>query len=134
MLQTAERSAATSSKALPHPRYLEAFRWMLQTRVFEEKLTSLYRGGQITGGVYIGREADKHGECERRAAGGPIRHADDPAARRQLGQRQSSLARSGIGMRTASSMHQQAPLAPPVPQSNAAPHRAQARRRNGNLV
>ena len=28
---------------------------MLQTRVLEEKLTSLYRGGMITGGVYVGR-------------------------------------------------------------------------------
>jgi pyruvate dehydrogenase E1 component alpha subunit/2-oxoisovalerate dehydrogenase E1 component alpha subunit len=28
---------------------------MLQTRIFEEKLTSLYRGGMITGGVYVGR-------------------------------------------------------------------------------
>ncbi|HMJ06958.1 MAG TPA: thiamine pyrophosphate-dependent enzyme, partial [Chthoniobacterales bacterium] len=55
MLQTAEPGATTKSKALPHERYLEAFRWMLQTRVFEEKLASLYRGGMITGGVYIGR-------------------------------------------------------------------------------
>ena len=54
MLQTAERGASTSKKA-PHEKYLEAFRWMLQTRVFEEKLASLYRGGLITGGVYIGR-------------------------------------------------------------------------------
>ena len=36
-------------------RYLEAFRWMLQTRIFEEKLTHLYRDGLITGGVYVGR-------------------------------------------------------------------------------
>lgn len=28
---------------------------MLQTRILEEKLTSLYRGGMITGGVYVGR-------------------------------------------------------------------------------
>src|SRR6202040_3971915 len=28
---------------------------MLLTRTFEEKLTSLYRGGQITGGVYVGK-------------------------------------------------------------------------------
>ena len=55
MLQTAERGATNQPGALPHERYLEAFRWMLQTRVFEEKLTSLYRGGMITGGVYIGR-------------------------------------------------------------------------------
>ena len=28
---------------------------MLLARVFEEKLASLYRGGMITGGVYLGR-------------------------------------------------------------------------------
>ena len=54
MLQTAERGASKSKKA-PHERYVEAYRWMLLTRVFEEKLASLYRGGMITGGVYIGR-------------------------------------------------------------------------------
>jgi pyruvate dehydrogenase E1 component alpha subunit/2-oxoisovalerate dehydrogenase E1 component alpha subunit len=56
MLQTATpQSDIATQKAVPHPRYLEAFRWMLQTRIFEEKLTSLYRGGMITGGVYVGR-------------------------------------------------------------------------------
>lgn len=56
MLQTAKRvGASASTKGPPHERYLEAFRWMLQTRIFEEKLTSLYRGGMITGGVYVGR-------------------------------------------------------------------------------
>lgn len=56
MLQTAKRAGTSAStEALPHERYLEAFRWMLQTRILEEKLTSLYRGGMITGGVYVGR-------------------------------------------------------------------------------
>ncbi|MGI9089355.1 MAG: thiamine pyrophosphate-dependent dehydrogenase E1 component subunit alpha [Chthoniobacterales bacterium] len=55
MLQTAERGATKTAKAPPHPRYLEAFRWMLQTRVFEDKLAAMYRGGMITGGVYVGR-------------------------------------------------------------------------------
>src|SRR5437773_10164625 len=54
MLQTAERGASKSKKAR-HEKYLEAFRIMLQTRIFEEKLASLYRGGLITGGVYLGR-------------------------------------------------------------------------------
>ena len=54
MLQTAERDSG-SSKAALHEKYLEAFRIMLQTRVFEEKLASLYRGGMITGGVYLGK-------------------------------------------------------------------------------
>src|SRR5919204_73301 len=56
MLQTAARSKkSTPEKAAPHERFLEAFRWMLLARTLEEKLVSLYRGGQITGGVYIGK-------------------------------------------------------------------------------
>ena len=54
MLSTAERGAKTTT-ARPHERFLEAFRWMLLARIFEEKLASLYRGGMITGGVYLGR-------------------------------------------------------------------------------
>ena len=56
MLETATRGKkSTRSKAAPHERFLEAFRWMLLTRTLEEKLVSLYRGGLITGGVYIGK-------------------------------------------------------------------------------
>src|ERR1700745_1097835 len=60
MLQTAPRGKkSTSKKGAPkapvHERFLEAFRWMLLARTLEEKLVSLYRGGQITGGVYIGK-------------------------------------------------------------------------------
>jgi TPP-dependent pyruvate/acetoin dehydrogenase alpha subunit len=68
MLQTAARSkrsttkkaaaasAGTATAAKPlHERFLEAFRWMLLARTMEEKLVSLYRGGHITGGVYIGK-------------------------------------------------------------------------------
>jgi TPP-dependent pyruvate/acetoin dehydrogenase alpha subunit len=70
MLQTAQRTAKSKAKkapsaslskasaktaAPPHERFLEAFRWMLLARTLEEKLVSLYRGGLITGGVYIGR-------------------------------------------------------------------------------
>jgi TPP-dependent pyruvate/acetoin dehydrogenase alpha subunit len=57
MLQTAQRTAKLKTKkaAPPHERFLEAFRWMLLTRTLEEKLVSLYRGGLITGGVYIGK-------------------------------------------------------------------------------
>lgn len=36
-------------------RYLATYRWMLLARVFEEKLASLYRGGKITGGVFLGK-------------------------------------------------------------------------------
>src|SRR5438045_8987425 len=70
MLQTAQRTAklkrkkrtpasleeaAADKTAPPHERFLEAFRWILLARALEEKLVSLYRGGQITGGVYIGK-------------------------------------------------------------------------------
>jgi acetoin:2,6-dichlorophenolindophenol oxidoreductase subunit alpha len=70
MLQTAQRTTKTKRKkrapaspaeaaadktAPSHERFLEAFRWMLLARTLEEKLVSLYRGGQITGGVYIGK-------------------------------------------------------------------------------
>lgn len=56
MLQTVERSGDTpASKNPPHDRFVEAFRWMLLARILEDKLASLYRGGMITGGVYLGR-------------------------------------------------------------------------------
>jgi TPP-dependent pyruvate/acetoin dehydrogenase alpha subunit len=64
MLQTAQRGKkskksapekAAPKKAQVHERFLEAFRWMLLARTLEEKLVSLYRGGHITGGVYIGK-------------------------------------------------------------------------------
>src|SRR5262245_51733816 len=35
--------------------YTTAFHWMLLARVLEEKLSSLYKGGKITGGVFLGR-------------------------------------------------------------------------------
>lgn len=60
MLQTAQRGKKSSSKKTApkkpsvHERYLEAFRWMLLARILEDKLRSLYRGGMIVGGVYLG--------------------------------------------------------------------------------
>jgi acetoin:2,6-dichlorophenolindophenol oxidoreductase subunit alpha len=35
--------------------YLEGYRWMLLARVLDDKLASLYRGGKIHGGVFLGR-------------------------------------------------------------------------------
>jgi acetoin:2,6-dichlorophenolindophenol oxidoreductase subunit alpha len=56
MLQAAPRNKkTTTSKKAPHERLTEAFRWMLLARTLEDKLASLYRGGLITGGVYVGR-------------------------------------------------------------------------------
>ena len=62
MLQAAERKGkpkgtkkSATPKAAVHERYTEAFRWMLLARILEDKLGALYRGGMITGGVYLGR-------------------------------------------------------------------------------
>jgi TPP-dependent pyruvate/acetoin dehydrogenase alpha subunit len=63
MLQTAQRGKKSkktasekpaSKRPAVHERYLEAFRWMLLARILEDKLRSLYRGGMIVGGVYLG--------------------------------------------------------------------------------
>lgn len=35
--------------------YMQAYRCMFLARVLEEKIASLYRGGKITGGVFLGR-------------------------------------------------------------------------------
>ncbi len=52
MLDFAKRISAS---AATRERFAEAYRWMLLARVMEEKLASLYRGGKITGGVFLGK-------------------------------------------------------------------------------
>lgn len=36
-------------------RYIEAYRWMLLARIAEDKIATLYRGGKIVGGVFLGK-------------------------------------------------------------------------------
>jgi TPP-dependent pyruvate/acetoin dehydrogenase alpha subunit len=103
MLQTATRSKkSTSKKAPPHERLLEAFRWMLLARTLEEKLVSLYRGGQITGGVYIG----KGQEAVSVACGLFLQKGDifaplirDQAGRSAFGESLVDVARTYLGSR-----------------------------------
>ncbi|MGZ5538470.1 MAG: thiamine pyrophosphate-dependent dehydrogenase E1 component subunit alpha [Chthoniobacterales bacterium] len=103
MLQTAEPGAKQDSKkAPPHERYLEAFRWMLLTRVFEDKLASLYRGGMITGGVYLGRGQ----EAVSAACGMFLQKGDvfaplirDQAGRSAFGEPLLDVARTYLGSR-----------------------------------
>src|SRR5213082_3980432 len=102
MLQMAERGASKSKKA-PHEKYLEAFRIMLQTRIFEDKLASLYRGGLITGGVYIG----KGQEAVSVACGIFLQKGDifaplirDQAGRSAFGEPLVDVARTYLGSRT----------------------------------
>lgn len=42
-------------KKVPKELYLKTYRVMLQARVLEEKLASMYRGGLIVGGVFLGK-------------------------------------------------------------------------------
>src|SRR3982074_1124246 len=107
MLQTAQRATKPKSKKKPaapavHEGFLEAFRWMLLTRTFEEKLVSLYRGGQITGGVYIG----KGQEAVSVACGMFLKKGDifaplirDQAGRSAFGEPIVDVARTYLGSR-----------------------------------
>src|SRR5436853_1334145 len=104
MLQTAQRSSkrSISKKAPPHERFLEAFRWMLLARTLEEKLVSLYRGGRITGGVYVG----KGQEAVSVACGIFLRKGDvfaplirDQAGRSAFGEPLVDVARTYLGSR-----------------------------------
>jgi pyruvate dehydrogenase E1 component alpha subunit/2-oxoisovalerate dehydrogenase E1 component alpha subunit len=40
---------------IPAGEFVAAYRGMLTARLFEEKISALYRGGKIVGGVYVGR-------------------------------------------------------------------------------
>src|SRR6185437_1073094 len=54
--KSTSKAASPKQKSAPlHERFLEAYRWMLLARVLEDKLASLYRGGMIVGGVYLGK-------------------------------------------------------------------------------
>ncbi len=85
-----------------HERYLEAYRWMLLARVFEEKLASMYRGGMISGGVYVG----KGQEAVSAACGMFLRKGDifaplirDQAGRSAFGEPLVDVARTYLGSR-----------------------------------
>src|ERR1700730_2802069 len=103
MLQAApHKGKKSTTKAAPHERFLEAFRWMLLARTLEEKLVSLYRGGQITGGVYIG----KGQEAVSVACGMFLQKGDifaplirDQAGRSAFGEPLVDVARTYLGSR-----------------------------------
>lgn len=103
MLQTARPKKQSPTKASPHEKYLEAFRWMLLTRTFEEKLASMYRGGMISGGVYVG----KGQEAVSAACGIFLQKGDifaplirDQAGRSAFGEPLVDVARTYLGSRS----------------------------------
>lgn len=82
--------------------FLTAFRWMLLARISEEKYASLYRGGKIIGGVFIG----KGQEALSAALGVALRKGDvfaplirDQAARLAFGESLLDATRTYLGSR-----------------------------------
>ncbi len=55
MLQATEAPSTPAGISEFPQTFLTAYRWMLLARLLEEKIASLYRGGKITGGVFLGR-------------------------------------------------------------------------------
>ncbi len=55
MLQTAEAPLPRTELNDTSATFVQAYRWMLLARMLEEKIVSLYRGGKITGGVFVGK-------------------------------------------------------------------------------
>src|SRR3954467_4335112 len=99
---TAKTSPQSPAKKLVHERSVEAYRWMLLARVLEDKLASLYRGGMITGGVYLG----KGQEAVSAACGMFLQKGDvlaplirDQAARSAFGEPLLDVARTYLGSR-----------------------------------
>jgi len=100
--KSAGRAGQVAKKPQVHERYLEAFRWMLLTRILEDKLASLYRGGMITGGVYLGRGQ----EAVSAACGMFLQKGDvfaplirDQAGRSAFGEPLIDVARTYLGSR-----------------------------------
>ena len=96
-------SQATASRADENKeRYLGVYHWMLLARVLEEKLASLYRGGKITGGVFLGRGQ----EALSAALGTALKKGDifaplirDMAGRLAFGETVLNAARTYLGSR-----------------------------------
>ncbi len=55
MLQTLASPEVSAKISTAPEQFQTAFRWMLLARLLDEKFASLYRGGKIQGGVFLGR-------------------------------------------------------------------------------
>jgi acetoin:2,6-dichlorophenolindophenol oxidoreductase subunit alpha len=80
--------------------YLKTYHWMVLGRALEDKLASLYRGGKITGGVFLGRGQ----EALSAALGTALRKGDifaplirDMAGRLAFGETVLDAARTYLG-------------------------------------
>jgi pyruvate dehydrogenase E1 component alpha subunit/2-oxoisovalerate dehydrogenase E1 component alpha subunit len=102
MVQATAAPPASAEKSDVQARFLAAYRWMLLARVIEEKLASLYRGGKITGGVFLG----KGQEALSTATGMALRKGDvfaplirDQAGRLAFGESLLDCTRTYMGSR-----------------------------------
>ena len=102
MLQTSALARTETRTDEGRERFLSAYRWMLLARIFEEKLGSLYRGGKIIGGVFLGRGQ----EALSAALGISLRKGDiyaplirDTAGRFAFGENPLDAARTYLGSR-----------------------------------
>jgi len=55
MVQATAAPSVSAEASDTKARFLAGYRWMQLARVSEEKIASLYRGGKITGGVFLGK-------------------------------------------------------------------------------
>ena len=55
MIQTLTDLETEAERSFVRDQSVKAFRWMLLARILDDKLASLYRGGKIHGGVFLGR-------------------------------------------------------------------------------
>jgi pyruvate dehydrogenase E1 component alpha subunit/2-oxoisovalerate dehydrogenase E1 component alpha subunit len=55
MLQTLESQDALTAASSFRERFVQGFRFMVLARLLDDKMASLYRGGKIHGGVFLGR-------------------------------------------------------------------------------
>jgi len=55
MIQKTESREKTGTLSPLREQCVSAFRYMVQSRVLDEKMASLYRGGKIHGGVFLGK-------------------------------------------------------------------------------
>ena len=102
MLQIAEAPGRLTPLTEFSERYRQAYRWMLLARLAEDRIASLYRGGKITGGVFLG----KGQEALSAATGMALREGDifaplirDQAGRLAFGEDLLDFTRTYLGSR-----------------------------------
>ena len=102
MLQTAAAPGRRSVSNEFAERFCQTYRWMLLARLAEERVANLYRGGKITGGVFLG----KGQEALSAAAGMALREGDifaplirDQAGRFAFGESVLDFFRTYLGSR-----------------------------------